>query len=72
MATVIGNNFSHSASRISNITAIAGDNMQMEMKNCLTGCRSNISPDIVTVGAVFLIQDLTHLADKAAYGCVFF
>ena len=61
--TAVGNNFSYPTPWVFDISAVARNYMNVEMKNGLAGGLADISPDVVTVGAKFVIQDRSNLCN---------
>jgi hypothetical protein len=71
-AAAVWNNLANAAPRVFNIAPVAGNNVHVKMKYCLAGGRANVSPDVVTVGAKFCLQQVFYLTDKHTDRPVFF
>ena len=66
--SLIGNHMSHAPLRVLDITLVAGDDVNVDMKNTLPRCRPHVNADVVAVGLELLIQQSAFLGYQCHAG----
>ena len=66
--TLLWNHMAHAALRILDITQVARNEVNMHMEYALSGRRSNVYADIVSIRLEFLVQSRALLGDQLHAG----
>ena len=63
-----GNHMSHAPLGVLDIPLVTGNNVNMDMENALSGCLTDINPDIVAIRVKFRVNALFFLANQLHTG----
>jgi hypothetical protein len=72
MGAAGGNNFSHPTPGVSDIAAVARNNVDMKVKYSLAGKMAYISPDVVSIGVMLFLKQFFNFKNQLIHGSVFF